>query len=427
VSMDVCSDQRTSGRAGQDRSAYPGPATKAFRQGTHRLVPPEETLARVQPLMLAMGITRIANITGLDVIGLPVVMACRPNSRSLAVSQGKGLTLVAAKASGLMESVEAYHAERITLPLKLGSCEELSSTHQLVDVTGLPRTTTSRFHPGLRLLWVEGRDLLRDGPVWVPYEVVHIDFTPECQIGGGCFVCSSNGLAAGNHVLEAISHGICEVVERDAASLWFLLSEEEKQRTRTDVEGVDDPLCREALERYERAGLSVAIWETTQDIRIPSFRCVVTEREHNPLHVLYSAEGYGCHPTRSIALLRAMTEAAQSRLTVIAGTRDDVLRSDYERFLNLDAFDRLRATIEVAAPMNSFRDGPGTDAATLDEDVAWELDRLRDAGSRQVVVIDLTKPEFELPVVRVVIPGLELSVPDCLLGVRARDRLGRRA
>jgi len=52
-----------------------------------------------------MGITRVANVTGLDHVGIPVVMACRPNARGLAVSQGKGLTLDAAKASAVMESI----------------------------------------------------------------------------------------------------------------------------------------------------------------------------------------------------------------------------------------------------------------------------------------------------------------------------------
>src|SRR4051812_24003909 len=105
---------------------------KTFRDGTHRLIAPEETVAWIRSFMPMMGITRIANVTGLDSIGIPVVMVCRPNSRSLAVSQGKGLGLAAAKASGLMESVELYHAEHITLPLKLGSYEELRHTHHIV-------------------------------------------------------------------------------------------------------------------------------------------------------------------------------------------------------------------------------------------------------------------------------------------------------
>ena len=70
--------------------------------GTHRLVAPNATLERVRPFMAVMGITRVANVTGLDTIGIPVVMVVRPNSRSLAVSQGKGLNL------GRGESLRAH-------------------------------------------------------------------------------------------------------------------------------------------------------------------------------------------------------------------------------------------------------------------------------------------------------------------------------
>src|SRR5215213_1288851 len=133
---------------------------KTFRSGTHRTAAPEATLARVRPLLPVMGITRIANVTGLDHIGVPVVMVCRPNSRSLAVSQGKGITLAAAKASGVMESIENYHAERITRPLLLGRYEDLRYTHRLVDVAGLPFVAGSVYHPSLDLLWIEGWDLM---------------------------------------------------------------------------------------------------------------------------------------------------------------------------------------------------------------------------------------------------------------------------
>src|SRR5437762_12972273 len=107
---------------------------KAYRAGTHRSVAPEETIRRAWRLAPVMGITRIANVTGLDVIGVPVVTVCRPNARSLAVAQGKGLTLAAARASGLMESVECYHAENITLPLVLASHEGLRYTRTVASV-----------------------------------------------------------------------------------------------------------------------------------------------------------------------------------------------------------------------------------------------------------------------------------------------------
>ena len=230
-----------------------------------------------------MGITRIANVTGLDNIGIPVVMVCRPNSRSLAVSQGKGLSLDEAKASGLMEAIELYHGEHITLPLKLASYEELRYTHDIVDVDSLPKTVRSRFHYNLRLLWIEGYDLIQQKPSWVPYELVHSDFTLPLPSGCGCFPPSSNGLASGNHILEAVSHGICEIVERDSSALWALFSKERRQTIRVSTDSVNDPACKKILSMYREANVKLAIWETTTDIGIPSFRCLIMEESTNRL------------------------------------------------------------------------------------------------------------------------------------------------
>ncbi|MGH9813012.1 MAG: YcaO-like family protein, partial [Candidatus Acidiferrales bacterium] len=316
--------------SGQLLPGVDSPGAKEFRQGTHRTVSPAETVARARSLMAAIGITRIANITGLDRIGIPVAVACRPNSRSLAVSQGKGLDPEAARASALMESIELHHAEHIALPVKLGSYEELKKTHSLAEVEKLPRVRGSLFHSGLPLLWVEGFDLLQQQPAWVPFEMVSMNYTLPFPPGSGCFQATSNGLASGNHLLEAVSQGICEVVERDATTLWRL-SREASQRARlVDLTTVDDPACREVLEKFERAGVAVAAWDTTTDIGIPAFRCTIAQRRDDPLRPLYTIDGMGCHPSRSIALLRALTEAAQGRLTYIAGSRDDLYRETYE-------------------------------------------------------------------------------------------------
>src|SRR6266436_8842473 len=150
-----------------------GVTLKALRRGTHRSASLNDTLRHVLRLAPIMGITRVANVTGLDSVGIPVVMVCRPNSRSVAVSQGKGIDLASARASGVMEATELYHAETITLPLRLATYEELRYQHDVVDVDRLPHASGSRFHPNLRLLWCEGRDLLDGKNVFVPYEMVH--------------------------------------------------------------------------------------------------------------------------------------------------------------------------------------------------------------------------------------------------------------
>ncbi|MGH9643733.1 MAG: YcaO-like family protein [Terriglobales bacterium] len=402
------------------------PAPKVFRGGTHRLVAPEKTVQRVHRLAPVMGITRVANVTGLDTIGIPVVMVCRPNSRSIAVSQGKGLTVAAAKASGLMESVEGYHAEHISLSLKLASYEELRYTHNVVDVSRLARPINGFFRPTLPLLWIEGRDLLQDTYVWLPYEMVHLNHVLPLPPGTGCFVNSSNGLASGNHLLEAISHGICEVVERDATTLWSLSARAAQQKTRVDLDSIDDADCRATLEKYERSAVCVAVWETTSDIGIPAFLCLTTERTINPLRPLPSALGFGCHPTRPIALLRALTEAAQSRLTYISGSRDDLGRNAYEHSLSSNILESDHARMEMPERMRQFRDAPSFDSATFNEDVVWELERLLSAGITSAIVVNLTKPELGLPVVRVVVPGLEPkdSISNHVPGPRARAIMG---
>jgi YcaO-like protein with predicted kinase domain len=396
--------------------------SKRFRIGTHRLMAPEETVDRLQRLLPVMGITRVANVTGLDSIGIPVVMVCRPNARSLSVSQGKGLDLAAAKASGLMESIESYHAERITLPLKLASLNELRFSHPLSDVAGLPRLSVSCFHDDLKLLWVEGHDLLHGTSAWVPFEMVHTNYTLPLPTGSGSFMMSSNGLSSGNHLLEAISHGICEVIERDATSLWQMQGEDAQQRTRLDLDSVDDPSCREVLDKYAEAGVAVAVWDVTSDIGVASFYCTIAERAPSPLRPLYPASGAGCHPSREIALLRALTEAAQTRVTQIAGSRDDVSLNQYRGSQDLDFQAQIRAFMRVPAKMHRFIDVPTHIGDTFADDVAWELTRLRAAQIKQVIAVDLTKPEFGIPVVRIVIPGLEAihDVPGYVPGARAR-------
>ena len=149
----------------------------SYRDGTHRICSPDETLAKVLPLMASMGITRIADVTGLDTVGIPVVMVYRPNSRSLSVSQGKGSNLAAAKASGLMESIESYHAEHVSLPVRIASFYDLKEIQNVVDPDTLPRVKGAPFDLYRPIAWVESENLLGDGDNWIPYEMVHTNYT----------------------------------------------------------------------------------------------------------------------------------------------------------------------------------------------------------------------------------------------------------
>jgi ribosomal protein S12 methylthiotransferase accessory factor len=404
------------------RAAFQAPVPKAFRRGTHRAASPEETFDRARRFMPAMGITRVADVTGLDHLGVPVAMAYRPNARSLSVSPGKGLDLAAARTSALMEAIEGWHAERILLPLLLASANELRFTHPLADVARLPRVAAGEISDDLRILWTEGRDLLADAPAWLPFEVVHTCYTLPLPPSTGALLASSNGLSSGNHLVEASVHAICELVERDATTLWHALDDEGRRRTRVDLGTVDDPACVSVLARFAAAGIVVGVWETTTDVGLPAFRCTIVDGDPTWHRSHLPGLGAGCHPSRAIALLRALTEAAQTRLTLITGARDDMGLSHYVAAQDRSIHARVLEEARAGRAERRFSEAPSFESDTLDEDLAHVLSRLSAAGLSQVVLVDLTRQGIGIPVARVVIPGLEglHDAPGYLPGPRYR-------
>ncbi len=334
--------------------------------------------------------------------------------------------MAAAKTSGVMESIESYHAERIALPLKFASFEELRWTHPIANIDRLPRLATSTYNKNNQILWIEGEDLLNGGPKWVPFEMVHLNFTVPMPSGHGCFLVSSNGLASGNHRIEAISHAITELIERDATTLWRQFEPAAQAATRLDLESIDDPVCRSLIDRFDAAGVEVGIWDITSDIGLPAFLCRIVEREDLPQQSIRPASGMGCHTAREIALSRALTEAAQSRLTFIAGARDDMPRAEYDRHLDPARHAQWKARITDGRGVRDFTACPTTTAPTIQADLEHQLTRLRAVGIDEVVAVDLTKAEFNIPVVRVVVPGLEAldDNPNYLLGSRGQRARG---
>jgi YcaO-like protein with predicted kinase domain len=398
------------------------PVVKGFAWGAQRTIAPADTFKAMIGHAGRMGITRVADVTGLDSIGIPVTMVCRPNARSLAVSQGKGISLDAAKASGLMESIELYHAEHIALPMRYSSYRDLRATCRVVEIEDLPFCAGTRFKSDLPLLWMEGLDLISGERAFVPFEMVNMS-TVNSEPGAGCFVSSSNGLASGNHPIEALIHAVCEIVERDSITLFHLRGGDDAAKRRIDLGSVDDLSCREGLERYQRAGLSAVVWDLTSDSGIPVFQCLIFEQDGGDGRDLFAAMGMGSHTSREIALLRAMTEAAQSRLTLIAGSRDDVFRQEYQLAAGAAGFvEQQRTLLKYSPPDRLFNKVPSASFPTFNEDLDWLIDRLTGIGVERLMMVDLTKADFGIPVVRVVIPKLEAfdEVPSYSPGNRAR-------
>jgi len=377
-------------------------------QGSCRTIEPAETLRKVQPLLRLAGITRVANVTGMDTVGIPTVIVSRPNSRSLSVSQGKGTDLTAAKVSGIMESIEHWHAERIDRPLRLAALHDLAGRARVVEVNRLP-PFVQRYEPSDRILWIEGVDVMGSDSLWVPYEMVHLDLTLPLPEGSGRFMMGSNGLASGNHALEALCHGLCEVIERDATTLFYLLPASLQWQRRLNLDSVTDPACRALLDAFERAGVDVAVWNTTSDVGVPSFLCSILDGTANAWHSVGLARGAGCNPVPAAALARALTEAAQSRLTRIVGSRDDMQREEFE-LLQGDVkreLHRAQMACPDVPPCQLEAEALVDTRAGLRQVVSWMCERIRSVGAGPVIAVDLSRPTLPIAVVRTIVPGLE--------------------
>jgi YcaO-like protein with predicted kinase domain len=385
-------------------------------------------LARFARHAGAVGLTRIANVTGLDYLGVPVFMSVRPNARSLSVAQGKGFDEKSARVSAFMEAVEMAHAEQPTPRLRTSSYAEMGARARVPDPNLLPQRKGRAFRRNREIAWIAGNSL-RDGEtVWVPHDLVHLDFTRSPQPASG-FLISSNGLASGNHPLEALCAGLYEVIERDATALWRFQRGTKRAEMRLLLSSVTDSDCRSLLDRLHGCEMSVAVWDVTTDIGVASFLCRIREAPGNTRSRLGPFWGSGCHLSRNIALSRTVTEAVQSRLTYIAGSRDDLHARDYIDPPEQVLFDLASDIHEQRARNRRFEDVPDFCSKTFEEDLQRLISRLAAAHLTEIIMIDLTRPSIGIPVVRVIVPGLE-GMNDfctCKPGPRARALLQARA
>lgn len=375
-------------------------APSVLRDGTHRAATLASTWRRFAPAMRTAQITRIADLTGLDTLGVPVFAAIRPMGKSLSTQQGKGITPEAARISALMESLETWTAEHLALPVVRGSARDLGA--RAVDVRALPRPR-GRLDRSARWRWVEGWDLVNDRAVLVPEQSVTLDTTFTTP---PVFDISSNGLASGNVLVEAIVHGLCEVIERDAEAAWRRAGGDR----RIVLDTITDPVCRGLVDQITATGARIFIWDLGGII--PVVGCAIMEDPREPAwRALGFYQGFGAHLQPEVAIARAITEAAQTRLTYIAGGRDDFFAFDYARATDPeilgDLWDRLAAPCDEPAVFDEL---PRRDTAGLGEDLEVLVQLACEAGAAQVIVVDLTHPQLGVPVVKVLVPGLATDV-----------------
>ncbi|SON63468.1 hypothetical protein MSIMFI_04999 [Mycobacterium simulans] len=375
------------------------PMTIGHRAGTHRVISPEQTWLAVQPFLEPAGITRVADLTWLDDLGIPTVQAVRPASLTLSVSQGKATTYCAAQVSAVMESLENWHVESVTPDLLSTATTDLTSS-LTYDPADLSRPAGSFYHPRAKLDWMMATTLLTGRQTWVPWLAVVVNVSVSDHWGPPMFGMDTTGLASGNSYHEATLHALYEIMERHA------MATAKPGSTLFEV-----PL--EDVRRSECAGLVDMVYQAGSELQIAridtwdGFHCFAAELTSPMMEIPFS--GSGLHHDPNVALSRAITEAAQSRLTAISGAREDLPSAIYQRFARMHTYAPARRS------MQSMPTGESTpwhidytnSLADLTTSAATAVE-IRSGIEPIAVVCDF--PAANVPVVKVIAPGLSASV-----------------
>jgi len=435
----------------------------------------EDTLAEIIPICKKIGVTRISDITYMDKLYIPNYIAVLPGTEdAIWVYSGKGPKKADAKASALMESIERHSS--------------LSSIYSKSFIQGsysqLPRSYNKVLHPdevvepvaektddlkGSIIDFVQGFDLLNNEEVLIPAQLVLSRYSAKPPAIGVFPYSHTNGLASGNVLEEAICHALCEVIERDAASIADLCAScipysiiekitnslTKLQNGQPPVGQMDDKFVDDSsifpdvdiseivkesesiaflVKRFTESGIPLLIKEITQlDIGIPTF--VASSIERITSNYGYFAKGYGTHPDARIALVRAITELSQTRAGNIQGSRDDLKKIEYKE--SDDIYKRKWQFMPASASSrNGYKNKIVKFSEILRKDLLDEikliLNRLRKAGLTRAIIVDLTNPNYGIPVVRAIVPGLEnfevaklFKGTDLFMGRRAKKHFVR--
>ncbi|MFE4698471.1 YcaO-like family protein [Streptomyces sp. NPDC056738] len=365
---------------------------KVHFDGTHRVRRPADTWAVLDPLRDSYGITRVADVTGMDRLGVPVAKAVRPGARTLTVTQGGGVSALLARVSAVMKSLERWHAEYACPPPRVTGtpARELGLPY---DVRGLRRNAGSLLTDRTPLDWVAAVDAVTGVATLVPRDCVRVDHEAGALWSPPLLTGTADGLAGGNSHHEAVTHALYELVERECASAAAPLTAE---RRWVDPRSVREEPCAQVLRRLELSGTRLEIVDLSDRWELP---CFVT-RVWSPDHPV-PAVGSGAHSNAATALCRALTEAAERRLTSITRSRDDLPAAP-------------DSSAVVPRPAASTRDGrtvswqdvaaPAIRFAEDETEALWLASVVRRITGRAPVVVDLsTHPAFS--VVKVVLVG----------------------
>ncbi|MGL4670461.1 MAG: YcaO-related McrA-glycine thioamidation protein [Methanobacteriaceae archaeon] len=389
----------------------------------YRSLDPNETIKRLEKKLKIAGITRITKISGLDRVGIPVYSAIRPSAQEGAVSiyAGKGASIEQAKASAMMEGFERYSAEKNKFDSDKNIISSYSQLENAINPEKLvldKNLATSENLENLNIEWASSTDISTGEEVLVPENAVFHPFISETN--NYLFKSNTNGLASGNIIEEAVLHGIFEVIERDAWSIFELTKSNKKQISVENTDNIENPLIKDILNKFKEAGIKIKLMDLTADIKIPTIAASADDNILKDPALL--TLGVGTHLNPEIAVLRALTEVAQSRATQIHGTREDTVRAvfmrkaGYERMKKINKHYFEDYTSENCIGLTEIKNRSSN---SFKKDINTCVKELNTNNIKNVLFTDLKREELGIDVVRVIIPEMEVySVDSARIGER---------
>ena len=380
--------------------------------GTHRVIAPSKTIEINENKLKVAGITRIADITDLDRIGLPIYTAIRPTAEDGAVSiyGGKGITKDHAKASAMMEGFERYSAERQDIDETIiASLSEIEEFGEYIDPKSLnlPKEFEKKDISDLSLEWSKSIDLISNREYYIPTNAIYHPYISKDD-SQSLFKSNTNGLASGNILEEAILHGIFEVIERDA---WSIFELTHKNYTQIDISSIENEIIIDIIEKFESEGIKIKLMDFTADIKIPTIAASADDTITKDAGLL--TLGMGTHLDPEVAILRALTEVAQSRATQINGAREDTVRADFAREAGYERMKRInKFYFRDEEEQIKLSDIENKSTSSITRDIEIVKDELVSNDIQKILYSNLTRPELDVSVVRVVIPEMELYTID---------------
>ena len=380
--------------------------------GTHRVIAPSKTIEINENKLKVAGITRIADITDLDRIGLPIYTAIRPTAEDGAVSiyGGKGITKDHAKASAMMEGFERYSAERQDVDETIiASLSEIEEFGEYIDPKSLnlPKEFEKKDISDLSLEWSKSIDLISNREYYIPTNAIYHPYISKDD-SQSLFKSNTNGLASGNILEEAILHGIFEVIERDA---WSIFELTHKNYAQIDISSVENEIIIDIIEKFESEGIKIKLMDFTADIKIPTIAASADDTITKDAGLL--TLGMGTHLDPEVAILRALTEVAQSRATQINGAREDTVRADFAREAGYERMKRInKFYFRDEEEQIKLSDIENKSTSSITRDIEIVKDELVSNDIQKILYSNLTRPELDVSVVRVVIPEMELYTID---------------